>query len=256
MRECWAAVLGDCRGKITGEHYVSQAAFITERITVEGFAWCKDAPNVIGLASATANVLCEHHNSKLSELDAAAGQAIQVLRDSVALDKSRRRLKVWEVPKHERFTIDAARVERWMLKTLLNLVHGPGIAARHGVPAGGMASLEQAELCYGLRPFSGHAGMHFAAHEGLTFSLQDALSFRPAISDGVIVGAWVEFHGLRFILNLDAARRPDTYLQIHGSPRWGETVLKKPLEHIYFKRLSYPSHTLDFDWSAKKSLQV
>jgi hypothetical protein len=41
---CWAVSLGDCEGKISREHLVSQALFPDGNITVSGLHWCKDEP--------------------------------------------------------------------------------------------------------------------------------------------------------------------------------------------------------------------
>ena len=65
---CWARGLGGCSDKISREHYVSAALFDDAKITVHGFAWCKEAPVTIGIGSATAKILCSKHNSDLLSL--------------------------------------------------------------------------------------------------------------------------------------------------------------------------------------------
>jgi hypothetical protein len=40
---CWANCLGDCAEGMSGEHYISQSAFIHANINVQGFSWCREA---------------------------------------------------------------------------------------------------------------------------------------------------------------------------------------------------------------------
>lgn len=113
-----------CDGKISGEHVVSRSVFIAPTVRVHGFAWCKDAAKEVGVGSITAKVLCARHNSALAPLDTAAGNAFQMMRDALALSQKRTKLLAWEIPELVRFTIDAPLLERWLLKTLLNLYVG------------------------------------------------------------------------------------------------------------------------------------
>jgi hypothetical protein len=121
---CWALCLGDCGEGMTGEHLVSEGLFQTNDITVQGFPWCLDTAKKIGLASLVANILCKKHNNALNELDTAASDAFKVFREAVHLNHVRQKLKrqpAWNV---KRFTIDGPRLERWFLKTLINISFG------------------------------------------------------------------------------------------------------------------------------------
>ena len=72
MRECWASPLGNCRGVISGEHIVSKCLFPSGNVTVKGLDWLNGETKSIGIKGLTRNILCEGHNSDLSDLDAAA----------------------------------------------------------------------------------------------------------------------------------------------------------------------------------------
>lgn len=75
MKKCYANVLGDCAGKLSREHYVSKGLIDLGQ----------DKPSEIVLGGkldigtpassknlAVSKILCEHHNSLLSDLDAEA----------------------------------------------------------------------------------------------------------------------------------------------------------------------------------------
>src|ERR1035441_9295323 len=78
---CWASSLGTCGGGISREHYVSQSVFPNQSIFVQGLDWCLDKPKEVRIESVTAKILCRDHNTALSELDSAAGQAFKAIRD-------------------------------------------------------------------------------------------------------------------------------------------------------------------------------
>lgn len=69
MSECWAECLGDCKGKITGEHIVTKKIWHGDEIGVFGLPWCRAKHQFIGVANFTENMLCERHNSTFSPVD-------------------------------------------------------------------------------------------------------------------------------------------------------------------------------------------
>lgn len=120
---CWASTLGDCRGKLSREHYVSACLFPSGKAIVKGFSWCAEEPKTIGLQSLTRNILCERHNSGLSELDSAMLAFFETLRESDRLIGLRTKLcqKTWNI---HHFQVNGNLLERWFLKTLINLNFG------------------------------------------------------------------------------------------------------------------------------------
>ena len=133
---CWASPLADCGGKISREHLISQALFEEKSIVVKGLDWCSDEAKTIGLSSLVAKILCEKHNSSLSDLDSAALDAFDVLRETVRLNSVRGKLgsNHWSI---KRFVIDGKRLERWFLKTLINL----SFKGRHSLGACGWVQI-------------------------------------------------------------------------------------------------------------------
>ena len=253
MSRCWADSLGDCVGPITGEHIVSSAVFTENVISVQGFRWCKDEPRQIGVNGLTANVLCGRHNSTTSNLDSAAGNAMQVLRHSVALCEKNKKLMPWITPKIQHFRIDAGLLERWMLKTTLNLKYGSLLGEGNVVAPGSAATLEEAELCFGLRPFTGAAGMYTAYANGANLRMLDKVTINTLLDNGELVGARFELHGFRFLLNLRSESELPPLETIAGmDPAWNGAFLSRRFKHARFNHLSFPSHYVNFDWTSAR----
>jgi len=80
MRRCWAAVLGNCGGGISGEHLVSKRLFRRKTVVVQGLPWNEKNPQSIGLNALTANILCRDHNSALSIVDDEGIAAFHAIR--------------------------------------------------------------------------------------------------------------------------------------------------------------------------------
>ena len=108
---CWATSLEDCEGKISREHLVSQSLFPEGNITVSGLHWCKDGPKTVGLAALTGKILCQKHNSELSELDTTVKQAFETFDESMQLFQARSKLqrRRWTI---QTFNMDGGLLER------------------------------------------------------------------------------------------------------------------------------------------------
>jgi hypothetical protein len=164
MRVCWARCLGNCSPKMSGEHRVSKALFDGRAIEVHGFSWCKNAPVRISVATATAKILCKTHNSALSDLDTTAGHAFRSLGEMfrLSLVRSKDRSRRWST-KH--YSVDGPKLERWFLKTLVNLslvheYHAHRIGRDSNEP--GTPSERLVKIAFGLSGFDGAAGLYAA----------------------------------------------------------------------------------------------
>jgi len=198
---CWAAAIGGCDEKMSREHIVSHCLFNDNEILVQGFPWCRDKPKAIGIANLVAKILCKKHNSDLSELDSAALGAFNVFREAIRMNEVRGRLK----PSHwtiKRFTIDGPRLERWFLKTLINLSFdglwtiGPD-STKEGRPSKSLV-----EIAFGLREFDKWAGLYIVGEAGETIDSMDRVNCTP-LTDGLrLVAGLFVFRGYRFYLNL------------------------------------------------------
>jgi hypothetical protein len=158
MKKCWAASLGGCSDKMSGEHIVSAGIFPGDKVSVQGLPWCLDAPKEIGLASFVKNILCTEHNNRLSPVDEAGIQTFKTINEFIRLGHVRSSVPVrrWTVKK---FDVDGINFERWCLKTLINLtVDGPARIGPHSQP--NVPYHELVGICFGLTEFRHPAGMY------------------------------------------------------------------------------------------------
>jgi len=118
-RSCWAAHLGGCHEKISGEHIVTQSLFTGKTVIVSGLPWCLSEPKEVGKAGITRNILCRTHNSALSVVDEAAQKSFEVFRQSTDLSSARQGINAQSLML-KRFRINGRLLERWFLKTVIN----------------------------------------------------------------------------------------------------------------------------------------
>jgi hypothetical protein len=204
MRSCWASDLGACSSKISREHIVTKGLFIGDTVRVSGFSWLKGETKEIGLSSLTKKVLCVKHNSDLSEVDAAGQHAFDVFRQMRILSNKREKMRpqVWPVARRK---IDGDLLERWLLKSLINLSHDGAYYVGSGSTTIGRASRELVEIAFGLRDFPERSGLSFAVRVGDQVSSDDTVGFLPLIREGkTILGCLAMFRGFRLVLNLAA----------------------------------------------------
>jgi hypothetical protein len=201
-RECWASSLGDCGGKITREHPLSECVFPDQSVIVSGFDFCDRGSRELHINSLTANILCKDHNTRLgSEVDYVGGQ----LFDSIRAFAKRRHQQSefpginWE-PVHYR--IEAKRLERWFLKVMLGIGFGGKLTIGPEPLEAGLVSRQLARIAFGLEEFPVGQGMYVAFQDKETFNLEDRFRYTAkAIGTQLLMG-YFQTHGLRFYLNL------------------------------------------------------
>jgi hypothetical protein len=165
VKGCWAASLGDCKGKISREHLVSECLLPEGGIRVSGFPWCKDEPKFVGNAALVGNILCEKHNSELSELDSSAKRSFDILNESWRLYGIRSKIINRRWPQ-KTFIIDGVLLERWFVKTFINLNHGGPWIIGEGSHAAGMPNDELVRIAFGRAAFREKAGLYTAFYDG------------------------------------------------------------------------------------------
>lgn len=203
MRECWAACLGNCSDKISGEHIITDGVFSVDTVKVKGFSWCSADFKTIGLANLTRKVLCVAHNSRLSEADVAAIGLRKALCDVVDLSEARRKMQPqdWQV---ERFSVSGFGLERWCLKTIITIAHGGQIPIGDSDLLPGRPSLALVETAFGLKRFQApRAGLHWIGGAGTEVRDDEGVivtTFTGA--DNRLAGARFWFWGLELLLML------------------------------------------------------
>ena len=242
VKGCWAASLGDCEGKISREHLVSQALFPGGNITVSGLRWCKDGSKTVGLAALTGKILCQKHNSELSELDTTVKRAFEAFDESMQLFQLRSKLqgRRWTI---KTFTIDGVLLERWFLKTLINLNHeGPWIIGEGSHPPG-LPNDELVRIAFGKAMFREKAGLYTAAHDGEQVTLRQGLRLTPKTRGDNLLAGMFSLCGYRFFLSL---------VQDEFKEHQGSHLMYRDVHHWYAPRddkgRPVRSHRLDITW--------
>src|SRR5580704_8709663 len=204
MDKCWAKSLGDCSGKISGEHLVTAGIFTTDKVMVQGFSWCLDSPKEIGLASLVRNVLCKDHNSQLSPLDDAVIGLFQALKDCMRLSNVRYALppRRWT---RTNFDVDGRKLERWCLKTLITLSIGGPMPLGPKSKNPSIPHEDLVALCYNRLQFTPPAGLYMSYEPGDNVTLEDRVMIIPINRDDkYLVGARFSLSGFHLILYIDS----------------------------------------------------
>jgi hypothetical protein len=165
---------------------------------VQGFPWCLNEPKSIGLSNLVAKILCKKHNSDLSDLDSAALDAFNIFREAIRLNDVRGRIKkpaLWNV---QRFVVDGPLLERWFLKTLINISFGKDWTIGPGTHAAGTPSRELVEIAFGLRKFENSGGLYIAAEAGEQIDSMDRVNITPITEGNNLVAGKFNFRGYRF----------------------------------------------------------
>ena len=149
---------------------------------VQGFPWCKDTPAEIGLSGLTAKILCEKHNNDLSPLDEAADRAADTLRAMHQLHETRKNLKpkIWNV---KVFVLDGASLERWFLKTLINIACDRDLPIGRDSEIAGRPSPRLVRVVFSQEKFEGKAGLYVVAKEGMTLTMKDRVQCLTVVGD-------------------------------------------------------------------------
>jgi hypothetical protein len=201
--KCWAAVLGDCKGKQSKEHYMSAGLWKGRTVRVKGCPWLAGQEKEIGVGSLQSRILCEHHNHELSPLDAEAQKVFETLEQIIGQLKAHASLKrrnAYRKPKT--WYVDGARFERWAAKFLVGLACAEeGTATWHETGSDVLvppAWIVQA--IFNRDQFKKPAGLHFVTdyQADLVNGLGMGPLFHP--DSNSIVGGDVSFGGFRFLI--------------------------------------------------------
>lgn len=140
-RQCYAVDLGDCAGPLSREHWISKG--ILELATNDdGFVQLNHGPTLDNpqppkVVNAP-KILCEHHNSALSPVDAEA------IRLASAMQSFNR-----GVLDEQRHSFDGKLIVRWQFKNLLGFLAQNG--AENG-PGGAAQRVQRLRWLFGLAP--------------------------------------------------------------------------------------------------------
>ncbi len=209
---------------------------------MKGLEWCPDESITIGLPNLTRNILCEGHNSGLSDLDAAALQTFESFEQAFKLQEFRQQYPPKTKWSLQTFRVDGLLLERWFLKTLINITFGKQRIIGPGEREPGRPSLEHIQAVFGQRDFGENEGLHVSVHVGYQAQLRQGLSFTSLLDGDNIMAARFKFASLQFLLSL----YPDGPLRFDGTSQ-----LIRHLRTVNVKMTperSHVSHRIRFAW--------
>ena len=249
MIKCWANVLGDCSDKVSREHQVSKGLFSSQTaVIVHGLPWCRDEPKTVGLESMTAKILCTTHNSALSPLDSEAQKFMLAVTETSKMqhELTKRHAIPERIVRNE---VQAPLLERWLLKTLINLTLGsPHRLSRAGTEPG-VPTDAMVRAAFGLEPLQEGWGLFMAAHTGQTFKIGETMSFTPVIEEGCVVGAMFELASFKMYLSIDQEGSNFSLANVKGiADHWAPSMLMRKFNNMSAKVGPYTCARLYFIW--------
>jgi hypothetical protein len=194
MVVCWAATIGGCGSRQSGEHTISANLMVGDTVYVRGFSWCAEREVALPPERFIQNILCVEHNSALSPTDVAGGELFRAL--GTIREEATRRLRTGKKPKMLRaIHVSGPLVERWMLKTIINV--GIGKLGREWTPPDYWV-----RAAFGLEPLTGTRGMYLlpADWTGVDMTMWELHVELLADNAGRPVGGIVGLDRLRFAL--------------------------------------------------------
>jgi|SRR5579872_1434305 len=134
---CWASNLGRCSKEDSREHIVTESTLRGPQINIRGLPFLQGRTVTLHKSQFKANILCRTHSNALSEVDKAGTVSFDWLRDAAR-------------PGTSQFTINGTLLERWFLKTLINIE----VVADFNI----QPPLDIVEIAYGRKTFEPNAG--------------------------------------------------------------------------------------------------
>lgn len=255
---CWSKALGDSEGKLSGEHLVSAGIWTGPKILVSGGPWGEETLE-IGVANLTSKVLCRKHNSDLSVVDDAGIAAFKALTRSASLALGRMKLKPFGFPEWMPcwFGIDGPLLERWFLKTAINMccvLRAPDERQWEFGGSAGDPPLRLVRGAFGLDEIPKPLGLYIQARVGDAIGTRATVYCEPLFSMTQRISAMsFEFHGIAFVINM----APTRILGLVSSPahhevKWSAGDLLYHLIRINQNVGPYRSHYVDCRWPGRQ----
>lgn len=219
---CWANVLNDCAGALTGEHPLSVAVWaatpgepdnrasrLRRSITMidHGQSITKTVRRM------TRDILCDHHNNSTNDLDTEGGRFARALEQLFIVDGQRRGVMHPNAPllrwATKGFPVDGPLLERWFMKTVINHTFGGPLPIGGDVAVPGWPTPELVEMVFGRRPVDRAAGtgIYMVASVGDDVDIGERFELRPYVrANQYIAGCFVSFRNLLFGVNFERGR--------------------------------------------------
>jgi hypothetical protein len=224
-------------------------------VDVQGLSWCKAAPKRIGIASLTQKMLCRDHNSGLSHVDTEGKKLFVAIGDAADLAYRRSRQVPHRRWKPVRFVVDGLLIERWFLKTTINVVIAQECRACWALTNAPVREVPPllVDAAFGRFTFARPMGLYaVTAPSGEQITVDGVMSFAPLLRNECIIGGIFTFRGLRFLIYFAAEPPPQPLtLPDIGTKRMREWDLGNPsyrTQRFRWRVGKHVSHFIDYVW--------
>lgn len=213
---CWANVLDDCQGPLTGEHTPSAAVWpgvegqqnrrgrLRQHVDVRGTGRHAQADRRRTVRRLTRPILCDFHNPATNVLDTTAGQLARAIDEFIEERENRLRMphRNWDARTIE---VDGRMLERWFLKSIINMEFNCGLPIGDPNERAGWPTRALVEMVFGRCLVRPPYGLFLVDDPGRRFTLgRDEFRFSSLVGPAGthIICGLLEFRGLMFGVNL------------------------------------------------------
>ena len=197
-RNCYALQLGNCKGPLSLEHYISYRLLkiIGDTLEISGPPWLKGQTKKVFIKKLGSKILCSHHNNILSELDE---EAILFFK---ALKKYDQVLGNLSSQKNEVVNLSGEKLERWLIKLYLGMHCGKQFSNKLEKP-----ELYLLDKLFNCIPLPKEYGFYLCAPLGTSIQMFNGVGIQTCVSpvNNEIVGILCQFRGVPIILSIRPA---------------------------------------------------
>lgn len=194
VKRCYLSFTNNCDGKVTGEHILSRSVLseITEKKIVLTFGPQGTREHSLNSDSLKVNRLCKRHNNGLHRMDSEAGRFIAALRsvEFALLDL--------ETPAQRFFIFHLYDLERWLLKTLINMYYArltpPGCRLPSDIMLGFFSEYDA--------PYGFYVQYLNPNGKERQFKFDNSVNANVILHEEVICGLAISFSGFNMVLAL------------------------------------------------------
>lgn len=237
MHKCWANDFGNCSNKMSLEHYVSKGVFDGTMVQVQGGEWCLDKPKIVGLSSLGAKILCTKHNNQLGEfIDYEGVKLLNFLKNKDTFSNC------------EELFVDGYLIERWLLKTAINLNINSNNILGVGMNHENLSKVPNylQHVAFGKLNFAYGMGLYVLPSHTECGVENSFFTTFPVVKNNEIGGIYFNLCGLGLFLSLYPGEYPVPALKEIGI----EENLIIPFDHLTVIPL-YRCKSMEIEWNSQ-----
>jgi hypothetical protein len=184
-----------------------------------------------------------------SQLDSVAAHAFDVLRNQTKLSNDRAKNPNQKY-RTVVYSLNASVLERWLLKTLINVGYGGDHFIGSNSTREGYPSDDLVKIAFGKTKFAKENGLYVAMKNGMSLKFLDKVQIETLLKDDkYIQGGRFTFRGVYMFLDLVPGGLKVPFEAIPGVPAdWHYITLSKPFKQFKAMLGNRVSHVVKFNW--------